>query len=204
MQSAPRLVRTTLLRSAPRQTQSSPFSFAPDSVATPGPLYSLHANSYASALPYSPSASRFPTSHVRGFASSSISLAKEADQNPFEDPKFSEHAPLFERVAQSPEVLDAIERMAKLTQEKTGVDLAGGDKPSMMMMLKLARDPDLRAAAEHLMASLKRAGVEIDPQQAFQALSMMGGKGFEGTEGLEGLHEKVRKGEDGEGEGEKK
>ncbi|GAA5820178.1 hypothetical protein JCM11251_005515 [Rhodosporidiobolus azoricus] len=199
MQSAARLVRTNALRSAPRQTQSSsfPFSAPPET-----PLYSLQAAPASFAAPYS--STRFPTSHVRGFASSSRSLAKEADSNPFEDPKFAEHAPLFERVSQSPEVLDAIERMAKLTQEKTGVDLAGGDKPSMMMMLKLAQDPDLRAAAEHLMASLKRAGIEIDPRQAFQALSMMGGKGFEGASGLESLHEKVRKGENGEGEGEKK
>ena len=29
--------------------------------------------------------------------------------------------------------------MARVTREKTGVDLAAGDKPSMSMMLKLAR-----------------------------------------------------------------
>ncbi|GAA5824154.1 hypothetical protein JCM3770_001411 [Rhodotorula araucariae] len=94
--------------------------------------------------------------------------------------------------------------MARVTREKTGVDLAAGDKPSMGMMLKLARDPDLRAAAEALMAALRGAGVEVDPKVALQALQMMGGEGFDKLKGgLEGYHEKVRtgEGEDGEGEG---
>ena len=51
----------------------------------------------------------------------------------------SEHAPLFQRIQQHPEVLDAIENMARVTRDKTGVDLAAGQKPSMMMMLQLAR-----------------------------------------------------------------
>lgn len=93
--------------------------------------------------------------------------------------------------------------MAKVTREKTGVDLAAGDKPSMSMMLKLARDPELRAAAERLMAALRTAGVEVDPKVALQALQMMGGEGFEGLKnGLSDYHEKVRKDGEGEGEGE--
>lgn len=124
--------------------------------------------------------------------------------------------------------------MARVTRDKTGVDLAAGDKPSMSMMLKLARsvplpppfpllslfatcapaqaltfrphpnsDPELRAAAERLMAALRASGVEVDPKVALQALQMMGGDGFDKLKnGLEGYHEKVRTGEDGEGEGE--
>ncbi|GAA6034127.1 hypothetical protein JCM8097_000709 [Rhodosporidiobolus ruineniae] len=231
MQSAPRILRTSLLA---RATAPSPAFAQPTSYATPSSslisrsrspsyLHSCYSTfSTATASTYTPS-TRIPTSFVRsdpalssssasfhpqqrGFASSSRALAREADQNPFEDPKFAEHAPLFERIAQSPEVLDAIENMARITHEKTGVNLQGGDKPSMMMMLQLARDPDLRAAAERLMAALKSSGIEVDPRQAFQALSMMGGEGFDSVKnGLEGLHEKVRRGDgNGEGEGEKK
>lgn len=72
-----------------------------------------------------------------------------------------EHAPLFDRIKEFPEVMDAIERasrlcrswrtgadfrfvvacagLARLTNEKTGVDLAGGHKPSVSMMIQLAR-----------------------------------------------------------------
>ncbi|BGP16322.1 hypothetical protein JCM10213_009175 [Rhodosporidiobolus nylandii] len=215
MQSAPRIVRTTLLRQAPRaQTQqSSPFAASP----APSSYYSLPSSAgFSTFASPSPSTSyvphlRFPTSNLRGgepdargFASSARQLASEAPQDPFSDSKFAQHAPLFERIAQSPEVISAIEHMAKITQEKTGVDLQGGDKPSMMMMMKLARDPDLRAAAERLMNALRSSGIEVDPRQAFQALQMMGGKGFEDVKGgLEEWHEKVRKG-DGEGEGEGK
>lgn len=117
--------------------------------------------------------------------------------------------------------------MAKLTAEKTGVDLAAGHKPSLSMMMSLARcvsstltalyspsltplpsprrDPDLRAAAERLMAALRSAGVEVDPKQAFQALQMMGGEGFEQLKnGLDGYHEKARRGDEGDDEGGKK
>mgnify|MGYP001579525084 FL=1 len=38
-----------------------------------------------------------------------------------------------------PEALQAIEALAKLAKEKTGVDLSNGDKPSMAMMLQLAK-----------------------------------------------------------------
>lgn len=94
--------------------------------------------------------------------------------------------------------------MAKLTQAKTGVNLQAGDKPSLSMMYTLARDPELRSAAEKLMAALKGAGIEVDPKEAFKALQMMG-DGFGGlgaTNGLGGFHEGVNKGGKGEGEGE--
>ncbi|GAA5975913.1 hypothetical protein JCM11641_002836 [Rhodosporidiobolus odoratus] len=223
MQSAPRTVLRTTLRNAPRSqsSQSSPFSSSPSASATFSPHSSQSSSPFStvsSSTPYAPYL-HYPTSFVRGnepnsstsvgqacFSTSTRQLASEAPQNPFNDDKFAEHAPLFERIAKSPEILEAIEHMAKVTHEKTGVDLQGGEKPTMMMMLKLARDPDLRAAAERLMAALKSSGVEVDPRQAFQALQMMGGKGFEDIKGdLEDLHEKVRKGEGNEeGEGEKK
>lgn len=37
-------------------------------------------------------------------------------------------------------------------------------------MVRLAQDPELRAAAENLMKELSEAGIQIDPQQALQAL----------------------------------
>ncbi|GAA5856752.1 hypothetical protein JCM8547_008822 [Rhodosporidiobolus lusitaniae] len=214
MQSAPRLARTALRSFAQAPGASSSFSSSSATGAPHSPShssrfspYSLPSSSSSSSSLSSPSARQFPTSHLRSFSVSSSALAREAGGNPFEDPKFAEHAPLFSRIMDHPEVLEAIENMAKLTAEKTGVDLQNGGKPSMAMMLSLARDPDLRLAAERLMSSLRTAGIEIDPKQAFQALQMMGGEGFEGFKGgLGGLHEKVRGwgggGKKGEGEGE--
>lgn len=42
----------------------------------------------------------------------------------------------------------------------------------------LCSDPELKEAAENLMASLQAAGIEVDPRQAFEALKIMG-EGFE-------------------------
>ncbi|GAA5892089.1 hypothetical protein JCM5296_004055 [Sporobolomyces johnsonii] len=196
MQAAPRALRTTVLRQATRSQAPQPFA----SYATP----SLHSPSPAATWSAPPPTHRFPTSHVRTFSSSPVPAAREADSSPFDGSAFQQHAPLFDRIQQFPEVLEAIEHMANITREKTGVDLRGGEKPTMSMMFSLARDPDLRAAAERLMAALRGAGIEIDPSQAFRALQMMGGDGFDGTKGVPGLHEMVNKGDgnDGEGEGE--
>ncbi|BGP32132.1 hypothetical protein JCM10296v2_003912 [Rhodotorula toruloides] len=200
MQAAPRLARNALRqapRAAPSAQQSSP-------TATFCVASTLPRSSFAS-HPTPAAHLSFPTSHVRGFASSARCEAKEPPSNPFDGPQMLEHAPLFERIKEVPEVLDAIEKLARLTHEKTGVDLAGGHKPSMSMMLQLARDPELRDAAQHLMTTLRAAGVEFNPAEAFKALSMMGGEGFDGLmgKGLDAYHDKVRKGE-GEGEGEGK
>lgn len=48
-------------------------------------------------------------------------------------------AALFDQLQRHPEVMKAIEALAKLTAEKTGVNLQAGDKPSMAMMATLAR-----------------------------------------------------------------
>ncbi|GAA5942183.1 uncharacterized protein JCM15063_002034 [Sporobolomyces koalae] len=184
MQSSTRLLRTSVLRTSSRPTSA--------------------ATSPASWSSAPPSTSRFPVSNLRSISYSPISWAREAgSNNPFEDgpTQFQqEHAPLFERVMQHPEVMDSIENMAKLTQQKTGVNLQAGDKPSLSMMYTLARDPELRQAAERLMAALKSAGIEVDPKEAFKALQMMG-KDFGGMGGLGGFHEGVNKGGKGEGEG---
>lgn len=53
------------------------------------------------------------------------------------------------------------------------------------------------------MAALRAAGVEFNPAEAFQALQQMGGEGFEkmAEKGLKAYHDEVRKGSEGEGEG---
>ncbi|GAA5824711.1 hypothetical protein JCM3770_003076, partial [Rhodotorula araucariae] len=109
MQSAPRLLRTSLLRQAPR-TQTAPFATPSSSPYSSFASYHHPVPYAASSAPYVPSL-RFPTSDVRGssaargFASSApASATHSSDNNPFQDT-----APLFERVQQSPEVLAAIE-----------------------------------------------------------------------------------------------
>ncbi|SCV72055.1 BQ2448_4749 [Microbotryum intermedium] len=153
------------------------------------------------------SSSRFPTSSMRcTFSSTSIPFASEApSQSPWEAGGFQSEVPLFERLQSHPEVLESIEQLAEVVKQKTGVDLRDGDAPTMSMMYKLAQDPELRKAAESLMMALRSAGIEVDPNQAFNALQMMGGAGFEGKSSLKDLHEAVRKGEGedgGKGEGE--
>ncbi|KAL8293678.1 hypothetical protein RQP46_000379 [Phenoliferia psychrophenolica] len=150
-----------------------------------------------------PSTSRFPTSFVRSispFSTSAPSFASEAPQSPFEAPYSQAAAPLYDRLHSNPETLEAIKRLSLVLKEKTGVDLAGGEKPTMAMMMKLAQDPDLRAAAENLMKALSEAGIQIDPQQALQALKTMGDGEFDGLGVDPDLPAKKAKGE-GEGDG---
>ncbi|ORY89325.1 hypothetical protein BCR35DRAFT_300460 [Leucosporidium creatinivorum] len=158
-----------------------------------------------SAFPCPPSTSRFPISDLRGyrpFSTTPSHRASEAPQSPWEAKGFQSEVPLFERLQQHPECLAAIEHLATTVQAKTGVNLTGGEAPSMKMMWALANDPELRQAAENLMLSLKAAGIEVDPKAAFTALKMMGGEGFEGNQELNDLHNAMRKSEGGEGEGE--
>lgn len=56
--------------------------------------------------------------------------------------------PLYDRLSSSPPALAAIEHLVKLIKSKSGVDLQGGDAPSMNLMGQLANDPELRSAAQ--------------------------------------------------------
>lgn len=105
MQTAPRLVRT-----AARQVVRAPGLTATSSSSS-SPLYSLHSHhTAATAAAAGPLSSRFPTSHVRALSSTARAEAKEPGQDPFASEKFaSDHAPLFQRIQEHPEVLDAIE-----------------------------------------------------------------------------------------------
>lgn len=134
---------------------------------------------------------------LRSVHCSAVRRASEASSNGFS--RFEGPAvPLYDRLAAHPECLAAIESLAALCRTKTGVDLRGGDSPSMAMMLQLARDPELKKAAERLMTALRDAGIEVDPRQAFEALKTMGGSGFDGVGDLDSYTRG-----DGEGEGDK-
>lgn len=62
------------------------------------------------------------------------------------------------------------------------------------------RDPELRAAAENLMAALTAAGISVDPQEALAALKTMGDGEFDGLAVDPDLPKKLKgDGEDGGG-----
>lgn len=125
-----------------------------------------------------PFASRLPTSYVRttnvSFASSGVMAGSKrfASQvnSPFDD---AHEVPLFDKLQAHPQAVEAINNLAHLMKEKTGVNLSSGDKPSLSLMYKLASDSELRTAAEKLMNELRNAGIAIDPHSAFQALKTM-------------------------------
>ncbi|KAM0753375.1 hypothetical protein T439DRAFT_379066 [Meredithblackwellia eburnea MCA 4105] len=157
------------------------------------------------AQPVPPSQSRFPTSFARTgssalFSTSTPHFASEAPQSPFESPFTSASVPLFDRLQAHPEALDAIQRLSAVLKTKTGVDLQGGQKPTMMMMMKLAQDPELREAAENLMGALREAGIQIDPKQALEALKTIGNGEFDSL-GLESDPKSGRGGDEEGGDG---
>ncbi|KAI5476286.1 hypothetical protein MNV49_007923 [Pseudohyphozyma bogoriensis] len=176
------LVRPTSTSSS---TSSSPLSlFSSPQLPTLSSTPATYLLSQSSRFPVSNARETASTS-ARHFSSSASALASEAPQSPFGgDDHAAAAQPLFDRLQNHPQVLEAITNLANLAKAKTGVDLQNGDRPSLKLMWTMANDAELKEAAENLMRALQDAGIRIDPGQAFQALKAMGGEGFQGVNNL--------------------
>ncbi|TYJ58744.1 hypothetical protein B9479_000580 [Cryptococcus floricola] len=95
---------------------------------------------------------------TRNIHSTSRLLASEIPTSPFEDPIFKAFA---DRVKQHQGAVDA---MKSVMNELMTLD-AGFDKhkkPTIMQMMQMASDTELKAAASTLMTELQKAGVGMD------------------------------------------
>ncbi|AAW45150.1 hypothetical protein CNBL2930 [Cryptococcus deneoformans B-3501A] len=98
--------------------------------------------------------SRPSISSTRFLHSSRRVFASEIPPNPFEDPIFKAFA---DRVKQHQGAVDAMKGLMNVMQQK-GFDK--NKKPTMMQMIEMASDKDLKAAASVLMSELQKAGVD--------------------------------------------
>ncbi|WVQ73710.1 hypothetical protein IAR50_003290 [Cryptococcus sp. DSM 104548] len=83
-------------------------------------------------------------------------LASEIPTSPFEDPIFKAFA---DRVKQHQGAVDAMKSVMTVMQAK-GFDK--NKKPTVMQMMQMASDSELKAAASTLMTELQKAGVGMD------------------------------------------
>ncbi|KAE8540835.1 hypothetical protein D1P53_003199 [Cryptococcus gattii VGV] len=110
--------------------------------------------------------SRSSVSFTRFLHSSCRVLASEVPPNPFEDPIFKAFA---DRVKQHQGAVDAMKGLMSVMQQK-GFDK--NKKPTMMQMIEMASDKDLKAAASVLMSELQKAGVnQTEAMEIFKKAS---------------------------------
>ncbi|ODO09203.1 hypothetical protein I350_02803 [Cryptococcus amylolentus CBS 6273] len=93
---------------------------------------------------------------TRNIHSTSRLLASEIPTSPFEDPIFKAFA---DRVKQHQGAVDAMKSVMNVMQAK-GFDK--NKKPTIMQMMQMASDAELKAAASTLMTELQKAGVGMD------------------------------------------
>ncbi|KAK9449044.1 uncharacterized protein V1518DRAFT_417018 [Limtongia smithiae] len=92
--------------------------------------------------------------HARSYATPSPSQMSDALLN----------SSLMRKMAACPEVMEHLENIMRVLQEKGLAESAG--KPSMMTMLKLMRDRDVNDAMQALKTSMDKNGIEITVEEA--------------------------------------
>ncbi|WFD00994.1 hypothetical protein MYAM1_003754 [Malassezia yamatoensis] len=70
----------------------------------------------------------------------------------------------MEKVHESPGALSAIRNLMEVLKQN-GMDFSKGEKPSMMMLARLATKSDVRQATSKVVEELKNAGIELTPDR---------------------------------------
>jgi hypothetical protein len=85
--------------------------------------------------------------------------------------KIDPNDPLVTKIRSDPEILDSIQEFSRLLRGK-GVDLSGGQMPSMLQMAKLASDKEINAKITDINTLLNRAGITLDSQTIQKFMNM--------------------------------
>ncbi|KAN0066052.1 hypothetical protein ACQY0O_000145 [Thecaphora frezii] len=72
--------------------------------------------------------------------------------------------PGFEKIAQSPTALSAIQQLVE-TLKKHGLDITSGQRPSVMQLMKIAANSEIRSASAKVMEELQKAGIDVSPER---------------------------------------
>lgn len=86
---------------------------------------------------------RIPGAHVRPLRTSASVRASEDNRS---DMMSSALPPGFEKLGESPEALAAINQLMEVLQRQ-GIDVSGGQQPSMSQLYKLATNSEVRDCA---------------------------------------------------------
>ncbi|UZJ56684.1 hypothetical protein CBS101457_006004 [Exobasidium rhododendri] len=86
----------------------------------------------------------------------------------------SKQPEFMKKLIDSPKAMEVITKLMDLL-EKKGVDVKGGQPPSMMQMAKIAMDSEIRSATGDVMTALREAGVDVSPEKMQQVLSSQSG-----------------------------
>ncbi|KDQ20737.1 hypothetical protein BOTBODRAFT_26753 [Botryobasidium botryosum FD-172 SS1] len=77
-------------------------------------------------------------------------------------------SPLLKQLADNPAAMKSLRDFMDLMM-KNGLDMT--KKPSTLTMLKLAGNAELREAAKNFVAEIRKAGIDINPQNAMELLA---------------------------------
>ncbi|KAH8118326.1 hypothetical protein DFH11DRAFT_1540527 [Phellopilus nigrolimitatus] len=80
-------------------------------------------------------------------------------------------SPLIQKIADKPEALKALNNFANVMKE-ADVTLSPERPPSMMQMFKLASNTKFREAAKQVVEELKKAGVDINAENALELFGL--------------------------------
>ncbi|KAG8856802.1 hypothetical protein FRB96_006306 [Tulasnella sp. 330] len=75
------------------------------------------------------------------------------------------------KLANNKEAMASLQEMSAI-MKAAGVDFT--QKPSMFTMMRLSANPEFRTVAKRLMEEMKKAGIDINPENAMQ-MFMNGG-----------------------------
>ncbi|KDQ64682.1 hypothetical protein JAAARDRAFT_187988 [Jaapia argillacea MUCL 33604] len=103
---------------------------------------------------------------IRHFSTTPIPAASEPQNSILSNIK---NTTLFEKIADKPEVLQALQDFAVLLQ-KHGIDASSGKPPSTTQMLRLAANSEFREGASRVAKALQDAGIDVRSKEAMQEL----------------------------------
>ncbi|KAG9099690.1 hypothetical protein FRC06_004942 [Ceratobasidium sp. 370] len=78
------------------------------------------------------------------------------------------NSPLFNRLAEEPEVLAALSKMAEFLK-KSGIDMS--TPPSSLTLFKLATNSEFRELTRNATEEIRKAGIDLRPEDAMELFS---------------------------------
>ncbi|TDL29470.1 hypothetical protein BD410DRAFT_892758 [Rickenella mellea] len=80
------------------------------------------------------------------------------------------NSPLMHQISNKPDALNALKDFALMIQD-LGIQFSPARPPSTWQMLKLAANPKFREGVQRVTEELRKAGVEITPENAVELLT---------------------------------
>ncbi|THH20126.1 hypothetical protein EW146_g1148 [Bondarzewia mesenterica] len=102
----------------------------------------------------------------------SVTPRRQAAELPSDFVNNIKHTELFKKLADKPDALKALSDLATLVKEN-GIDINSTTPPSNMELFRLATNRKFIRGVKHVLAELKKAGIDMDSEDAMQDIMFM-------------------------------